>query len=472
MSGLAKVAALAVTGANAASKRRQMSAALAGRGYKAIDDADAAPPSAPGVVLFERVADDVCALIRRLSQGSRRRVVAVSLAPEGLAGSAPWDLLAAGAADALAWKGAATARELAARFERWTEVDKIVDSPLVGRNLVGDDQEWRTLMRSIVEVAAFSRASVVITGESGTGKELVARLVHALDRRPDKGQLVVVDCTTVVPTLSGSEFFGHERGAFTGAVAEREGAFALADKGTLFLDEVGDLPMTLQAELLRVVQEGTYKRVGSSRWLRTGFRLVCATNRDLIAEQDRGTFRRDFYYRIAGWTCSLPSLRDRRGDIPVLAQHFLDELGGKDHLELDEALIEYLTRREYPGNVRELRQLVSRLSHHHVGEGPITAGALPLDERATAAAIANGGAAIADGGVVGSPPSADGEFDAAVHQAVSQGVGLKELIAQTRDAAICAALDAEGGNVRAASRRLGITDRAIHLHRAAHRNGR
>ncbi|MGZ4330064.1 MAG: sigma 54-interacting transcriptional regulator [Solirubrobacteraceae bacterium] len=165
-----------------------MSAALAGRGYKAIEDADATPPSAPGVVLFERVADDVCALIRRLSQGSRRRVVAVSLAPEGLAGSAPWELLAAGAADALSWKGAATARELAARFERWREVDKIVDSPLVGRNLVGDDQKWRLLIRSIVEVAAFSRAPVVITGESGTGKELVARLVHALDRRRTTGR--------------------------------------------------------------------------------------------------------------------------------------------------------------------------------------------------------------------------------------------------------------------------------------------
>jgi transcriptional regulator with GAF, ATPase, and Fis domain len=191
---------------------------------------------------------------------------------------------------------------------------------------------------------------------------------------------------------------------------------------------------------------------------------VCATNRDLIADQDRGTFRRDFYYRIAGWTCSMPSLRDRRGDIPVLAQHFLDELGGKDHLELDQPLTDYLTRREYPGNVRELRQLVVRLSHHHVGKGPITAGALPLDERATAAAIANGNDSD-------SMTPSDGTLSDAVEQAVSRGVGLKELVAQTRDAAISAALDAEGGNVRAASRRLGVTDRAIHMHRAAHRNG-
>ena len=148
----------------------------------------------------------------------------------------------------------------------------------------------------------------------------------------------------------------------------------------------------------------------------------------------------------------------------MLAQHFLDELGGEDPLELDEALTEYLARREYPGNIRELRQLIARISHHHVGDGPITAGALPLDERASAATIANGGAAIPDG--------EEGTLSAAVEQAVTQGVGLRDLVAQTRDAAISAALDAEGGNVRAASRRLGITDRAIHMHRAAHRNGR
>ena len=133
-------------------------------------------------------------------------------------------------------------------------------------------------------------------------------MIHRLDSRLEKRELVIVDCTTIVPELSGSEFFGHERGAFTSAIAAREGAFALADRGTLFLDEVGELPIGLQAELLRVVQERTYKRVGSNAWKNTSFRLVCATNRDLLQEQAHGRFRRDFYYRIAAWTCRLPAL--------------------------------------------------------------------------------------------------------------------------------------------------------------------
>src|SRR5678816_1272096 len=141
----------------------------------------------------------------------------------------------------------------------------------------------------------------LIAGESGTGKELVARLIHALDRREPKGPFVVLDCTTVSPELAGSEFFGHERGAFTTAVTAREGAFAMADGGTLFLDEVGELPLTLQAELLRVIQERVYKRVGSNIWKQVNFRLICATNRNLLEEEARGAFRRDFYYRLAAW---------------------------------------------------------------------------------------------------------------------------------------------------------------------------
>jgi transcriptional regulator with GAF, ATPase, and Fis domain len=445
-------------------ERDQVAQALSAAGVTAVDRPSRAPARAGALVLFDHLGDEVCAEVSRLSDAGKRRVVALAVQEDGLAGSSSWDLLAAGAADTLTWNGARTARELAARFERWREVDEIVDSPIVRRNLVGEDLGWRLLLRGVVEVASFSAASVLVTGESGTGKELIARLIHALDRRPDKGRLVVVDCTTVVPTLSGSEFFGHERGAFTGAVAEREGAFALADRGTLFLDEVGELPLSLQAELLRIVQEGSYKRVGSSRWLSASFRLVCATNRDLGAEQESGRFRRDFYYRIAGWVCRLPSLRDRRSDIPALTQHFLDELSGQKPTSLDEPLRSYLLARDYPGNVRDLRQLVGRLHHHHVGEGPITAGALPPEERPAAAEAA--------GSVPGDEPTTDdAAFSETIRDAVASGVGLKDLIANTREAAISAALEAEGGNVRAASRRLGVTDRAIHMHRAAHRNG-
>jgi transcriptional regulator with GAF, ATPase, and Fis domain len=458
------VAVLATVGDGLRRERDQVAHALSEAGVRAVDRPSKAPARASALVLFQHVADEVCAEVSRLSDAGKRRVVAVAVEENGLAGSSSWDLLAAGAADALTWDGATTAHELAARFERWREVDEIVDSPIVRRNLVGDDLGWRLLLRGVVEVACFSAAPVLVTGESGTGKELIARLIHALDRRPDKGQLVVVDCTTVVPTLSGSEFFGHERGAFTGAVAEREGAFALADGGTLFLDEVGELPLSLQAELLRIVQEGSYKRVGSNRWLRASFRLVCATNRDLAAEQESGRFRRDFYYRIAGWECRLPSLSERRSDIPALTQHFLDELSGPNQTSLDEPLRSYLQARDYPGNVRDLRQLVARLHHHHVGEGPITSGALPPEERPAAAEAA--GSLVAE-----RPATGDAAFAESARRAVMSGVGLKDLIASTREAAICAALEAEGGNVRAASRRLGVTDRAIHMHRAAHRNG-
>ena len=255
-------------------------------------------------------------------------------------------------------------------------------SPAIRDELVGECPAWRSVVRQVVEMARFTDAPVLFSGESGTGKELVARAVHELDPRSDKGALVVLDCTTIVPSLSGSEFFGHERGAFTGADSPRDGAFALADGGTLFLDEVGELPLTLQAELLRVVQEGTYKRVGSNQWRETRFRLVCATNRDLLAEAAAERFRRDFYFRIAGWLIALPPLRERRGDILPLTRHFLRRLQpDPEPPELDAPVRDFLLGREYPGNVRDLRHLVTRMRHRHVGPGPITLGDIPDDER-------------------------------------------------------------------------------------------
>ena len=184
---------------------------------------------------------------------------------------------------------------------------------------------WIQALEELIEAARFGHAPLLIHGESGTGKEMAARLVHTLDPRPDKGQLVVVDCTTIVPTLAGSELFGHAKGAFTGALSPRRGALALADGGTLFLDEIGELPLTLQSELLRVIQEGTYKPVGSDKWERTRFRLVTATNRDLAAMQSNGAFRADLYHRVSAIAVRLPALRERKDDIAVLARHFLAE---------------------------------------------------------------------------------------------------------------------------------------------------
>jgi len=432
---------------SARSRRAGIAAELKGAELRVV--VDCAAVDGPGAVLFSDPGPAVLEAVSLLSEAGRRRVVAVAVGGS----TSPWELLAAGAADVVSWEGRETAEALAARFNRWAEVDMLAESPLVRDNLVGDHRAWRTVLRDIVEVARFTDSSVLITGESGTGKELVARLIHALDDREDKGELVVVDCTTVVPTLSGSEFFGHVRGAFTGAAGDREGAFGLASGGTLFLDEVGELSLQLQAELLRVVQEGSYKKVGSDRWQTTSFRLVCATNRDLLAEEAKGRFRRDFYYRIAGWTCRLPSLRERRSDVLRLAAHFVaEQLPNRP--ALDPALREHLASREYPGNVRDLRQLIMRMSRRYAGVGPITVGALPADERREASS---------------SFRETDGSFDHGVADALAAGVGLKELLARTRESAIRLAIAHESGNVRRASRRLGVTERAIHMARAAQR---
>ncbi|MET0417846.1 MAG: sigma 54-interacting transcriptional regulator, partial [Actinoplanes sp.] len=248
------------------------------------------------------------------------------------------------------------------------------------------------VLRDAVEAARFTSSAVLITGESGTGKERLAQLIHDLDPRPVKRKLVILDCSTVVPSLSGSEFFGHDKGAFTGAATAREGAFELADGGTLFLDEVGELPVTLQAELLRVVQEGTFKRVGSNAWRKSSFRLICATNRDLAAEQERGTFRNDFYYRIAGCSLRLPSLRDRATDIIPLFRHFFRQAyPDREPPELSDAVRELLLRRHYPGNVRDLRSLALRIIHRHVGPGAVTVGDVPELERPAPGAAEPGG---------------------------------------------------------------------------------
>src|SRR5262245_1255051 len=203
--------------------------------------------------------------------------------------AAVWHVLDTGAADVLNVRNPVDAAgDIRARLERWDEIDDIVSSPLVRDNLVGQSPVWICELRRIAEIARMSSANVLITGETGTGKELLARLIHTLDTRPDKGELVVVDCTTIVRDLSGSELFGHERGAFTGAVDARDGAFALANRGTLFLDEIGELSPGLQAQLLRAVQEHAYKRVGSNQWRSTQFRLVCATNRNLLEAVQSG----------------------------------------------------------------------------------------------------------------------------------------------------------------------------------------
>jgi len=301
---------------------------------------------------------------------------------------------------------------------------------------------------------------MLIAGESGTGKELVARLIHTLDSREHKGALVVIDCTTIVPDLSGSEFFGHEKGAYTGAWGARDGAFALADGGTLFLDEVGDLPPRLQAELLRVVQEGTYKRVGGNTWHKTAFRLICASHRDLERDVSQDKFRRDLFYRLAGWRCTLPPLRDRQEDIPSLVHHFLKgHFADEDSPTVAPALLNWLVSRDYPGNVRELRHLVARIVARHVGDGPITVGALPEEERPK-----RGRLDLDDGAA----SSVSELIERAARLALLRGMGLKEIGDLAANTAVRIALQPDG-NVRRAAERLGVSKRAVQLRQASWR---
>jgi two-component system NtrC family response regulator len=215
---------------------------------------------------------------------------------------------------------------------------------------------------SMVRRVAPSEATVLIRGESGTGKELIAKAIHYASPRAG-APLVRVNCAALPETLLEPELFGHEKGAFTGALTKREGRFELADRGSLFLDEIGDLPLPLQAKLLRVLQEREFERVGSSVPIRVNVRILAATHRDLEELLKTGQFREDLYYRLNVVTILLPPLRERRQDLPFLIDHFLKLFAGKNHKTIrgfTQDAREALLRYDYPGNVRELENIIER----------------------------------------------------------------------------------------------------------------
>jgi transcriptional regulator with GAF, ATPase, and Fis domain len=412
-------------------------------------------PGACGILCFQRIDPEVFGVLHDVRRHACR-VLALAASPMALDKGSIWRLLHAGAAEVLSWEGGDAAARTLARLERWCEVDDLANAVTRDEALVGDSAAWRVLVRKIVEAAHFTTAPVLVTGESGTGKELLARLVHAAspggESRETRKGLVTVDCASIVPELSGSELFGHERGAFTGAHAPREGALALADGATLFLDEIGELPLPLQAQLLRAIQEKTYKRVGGNVWQTTNFRLVCATNRDLEELVRAGLFRLDLYHRISGWVFRTLPLREHREDILPLAAYFAGEslAGGA---EFDDAVREFLLTRDYPGNVRELRQLVHRMNVRHVGPGPITAGDIPEEDRPD--------------GDEHSAPWPNEQMDSSISHAIALGVSLREIGQAATDAAIRIAVQSEKGNLQRAAKRLGVTDRALQIRRAS-----
>jgi len=228
-------------------------------------------------------------------------------------------------------------------------------------DLIGSSAEFRTVLDEINVVAPVDSA-VLVQGETGTGKEVVARAIHDASPRRNN-RFVAVNCAAIPSALLESELFGHERGAFTGAVAQTNGRFQTADGGTLFLDEIGDLPLELQPKLLRVLQEKQCERLGGSRSFQIDVRVIAATNQDLWGMVQTGKFRADLYYRLNVFPITLPALRERKDDIPQLIEYFLERFArraGKHIQHIDKSALQLLKAYDWPGNIRELQNLVER----------------------------------------------------------------------------------------------------------------
>jgi transcriptional regulator with GAF, ATPase, and Fis domain len=248
--------------------------------------------------------------------------------------------------------------------------DGLDSGPLPGRfGMIGDSPPMRALA-SLIEKIAPSDVPVLIQGETGTGKELVARAIHAESRRAGK-LFLAENCAAVPAELLESELFGHKRGSFTGAISDRDGHFVAANGGTVLLDEIGDMPLAMQAKLLRVLQEGEVRPVGSNRTLKVDVRIVAATNKDLEAMCAQGTFREDLYFRLNVVTLRLPPLRERPEDIPLLLRHFQHQVAAEMRRSVPwtEEAVAALCRWHWPGNVRELENEVRRAAA--LSNGPI-----------------------------------------------------------------------------------------------------
>jgi DNA-binding NtrC family response regulator len=280
-------------------------------------------------------------------------------------------------------------RRLHALVDKALEQSEVLREVTLLRRQLGGTQAMGTLigasapMQEIyktIEQAASTSAPVLISGESGTGKELAARTIHSLSVR-GKGPFVAINCGAIPETLLESELFGHERGAFTGAVERRAGYFELADGGTLFLDEIAEMSAALQAKYLRVLQDGVVRRLGGRAELKVDVRIIAATNRDPREAIKQGAFREDLYYRLNVFSFTMPPLRVRKGDIPLLAEAFVTEFAGKydraaERLTAD--ALETLGRHSWPGNVRELRNCLERAVVGSTGS-ELTGDLLPLD---------------------------------------------------------------------------------------------
>ena len=255
-----------------------------------------------------------------------------------------------------------TVRNALERVELGSENRKLRSDVEARYEMIGKSPALESV-RETIERVGRTDARVLITGENGTGKELVARAIHAASSRRSEA-FVEVNCAAIPSELIESELFGHMKGSFTGAVADRAGKFEQADGGTLFLDEIGDMSLAAQAKVLRALQEGVITRIGSTKSLSVDVRVLAATNKDLAEEIAAGRFREDLYYRLNVVPIELPPLRERRDDIPALVAHFVSDLAGKAGVgarSVDDQALKLLCQRDWPGNIRELRNAVERL---------------------------------------------------------------------------------------------------------------
>jgi len=289
---------------------------------------------------------------------------------------------------------------------------------------VGNSRAVQLLFDRIKKFAA-SDAPVLITGESGTGKELIARALHQQSRQA-AGPFVPVSCAAVPETLLEAELFGHERGAFTGAVRKRQGRFQAADHGTLFLDEVGEIPLAGQVKLLRVLQEGVFEPLGTNLSVSVQVRVVSASHRDLKALVDQGRFRDDLYYRLNILEVTIPPLRARREDIPVLVGHFIERYAGGRPVGVTAEALAALDAYPYPGNVRELEHVIQQAVVLADG-GPIGVQHLPAEMTGLPAAPSQ---ASAPGGLLPLAEAMDGFERAYLNRALTEAGGVKHLAAE------------------------------------------
>ncbi len=262
-------------------------------------------------------------------------------------------------------------------------------------NIISRNKNFKKVLKEVEQVSS-TQATVLVLGETGTGKELVARSIHSLSKRNDH-PFIKINCAAIPETLIESELFGHVKGAFTGAVSSKKGRFELADRGTIFLDEIGELPMALQPKLLRVLQDGEFEPVGGTNSVSVDVRIVAATNRNLEEEMEKGNFRSDLYYRLHVFPIHIPPLRERPDDIPLLVNHFMkkfNRLNGKNVETVSKKVMKSLTRYHWPGNIRELENTIERaviisqgtrleLGYHFLSQvenGESSDELLPLDE--------------------------------------------------------------------------------------------